>query len=61
MGWRSPEAPRGQQRRGNSDRIYSERSRDLVGARVVQVWEAKRDEKHGFATISIVFLAPQTV
>ena len=39
-GWRSPEAPRRQQRRGYSDRT-SERSRDLVGARVV------RDAKKG--------------
>ena len=44
MGWRRPKAPRGQQRRGYSDRT-SERSRHLVGARVV--WEAKRDEKLG--------------
>ena len=34
VGWRSPEAPRGQQRLRNSDRA-SERSRDLIGARVV--------------------------
>ena len=33
--WRSPQAPRRQQRRGCSDRT-SERSRDLVGARVVR-------------------------
>ena len=39
MGWRRPKAPRGQQRRGYSDRT-SERSRHLVGARVVR--EAKR-------------------
>ena len=38
MDWRSFEAPRGQQRRGYSDRT-SERSRGLVGARAV--WEAK--------------------
>ena len=44
VGWRSPEAPRWQQRRGYSDRT-SERSRDLVGARVV--WEAKKTEKLG--------------
>ena len=43
---RSSEAPRGQQRRGYSDRT-SERSRNLVGARVV--WEVKRDDKTGFA------------
>ena len=43
-GWRSPEAPRRQQRKGYSDRT-SERSRDLVGARVD--CEAKRDEKVG--------------
>ena len=43
-GWRSPEAPRKQQRRANSDRT-SEQSRDLVGARVV--CEARRDEKLG--------------
>ena len=43
-GWRSPEAPRRQQQRGYSNRI-SERSRDLVGARVL--FEAKRDEKLG--------------
>ena len=44
VGWRRPKAPRGQQRRESSDRA-SERSRHLVGARVV--WEAKRDEKLG--------------
>ena len=44
VGWRRPKAPRGQQRRGYSDRT-SERSRHLVGAHVV--WEAKRDEKLG--------------
>ena len=43
--WRSPQAPRRQQRRGYSDRT-SERFRDLVGARRV-VCEAKRDEKLG--------------
>ena len=58
MGWRSPEAPRGQQQRGYSDRIYSERNRDLVGARVVE--EAKGNEKLGFATASNVFEALQT-
>ena len=40
-GWRSPEAPRRQQRRGYRDRT-SERSRDLVGAHVG--CEAKKDE-----------------
>ena len=39
-----PQRPRGQQRRGYSHRT-SERSRHLVGARVV--WEAKRDGKLG--------------
>ena len=39
-----PQTARGQQRRGYSDRT-SERSRHLVGARVV--WEATRDEKLG--------------
>ena len=34
VGWRSPEAPRGKQRRGYSDRT-SERNRALVGAREV--------------------------
>ena len=46
--WRSPEAPRRQQRRGKSDR-NSERSGYPVGARVF--CEAKRDtKKNGFAT-----------
>ena len=44
MGWRRPKSPNGQQRRGYSDRT-SERSRHVVGARVVG--EAKRDEKLG--------------
>ena len=46
LGWAGagPKAPRGQQRRGYSDRT-SERSRPMAGARVV--WEAKRDEKLG--------------
>ena len=43
-GWRSPQAPRRQQRRGHCDRIY-ERSRDLVGARVF--CEEKTLEKQG--------------
>ena len=49
VGWQctAPKAPLGQQRRGCSDRT-SEQSRHLVGPRVV--WEAKRDEKLGFAT-----------
>ena len=38
VGWRGPKAPRGQQRRGYSDQTF-ERSRHLVGARVVS--EAK--------------------
>ena len=44
MGWRRPKVPRGQQRRESSDRT-SERSRHLVGARVV--WEEQSDEKLG--------------
>ena len=58
MGWRRPKAPRGQQRRGYSDRT-SERSRHLVGARVV--WEAKRDEKLGLRRPLFYFEAPWTV
>ena len=57
-GWRRPKAPRGQQRRGFSDRT-SERSRHLVGDRVV--WEAKRDEKTGFAMALFFFEAPWAV
>ena len=53
MGWCGPKTPRGQQRRESSDRT-SERSRHLVGARVV--WEAKGDEKTGFATASFFLL-----
>ena len=42
VGWRRSKAQRGQQRRGYIDRT-SERSRYLVGARVV--WMAKMHEK----------------
>ena len=58
VGWRRPKTPRGQQRRGYSDRT-SERSRHLVGARVV--WEAKRDEKLGLRRPLFYFEAPWTV
>ena len=52
-GWRSPEDPRRQQRRGYSDR-NSERSRDGVGARVV--CDVKRGENLGFsATLCTLF------
>ena len=44
MGWRSPEAPRGHQRRGYSDRT-SEHNRDLVYVCVVS--GAKGDENPG--------------
>lgn len=43
-GWCSPEATRGQQRRGYIDRA-SARSLDLVGARVA--WEEKREGNRG--------------
>ena len=52
VGWRSPEAQRGQQRRGYSDRT-STPSRDLVGARVV--WEAKRGDKLGLRRPVLLF------
>ena len=57
LGWAgaAPKAPRGQQRHGYMDRT-SERSRHLVGARVV--WGAKRDEKLGMRRPFILFKAP---
>ena len=57
MGWSRPAAPRGQQRRGYSDRT-SERSRDVVVGRVT--FEVQGDEKPGLR-LSPVFEASQAV
>ena len=58
MGWCRPKISRGQQQRGYSDRT-SERSRHVVGARVV--WEARRDEKLGLRRPCSFFYVPSAV
>ena len=58
MDWRRPETPRGQHRRGYSDRT-SERSPHLVGARVV--WEADGDEKLGLRRLSFFVETPWAI